>query len=163
MLEEVKEDTENWKDHVDHLRSDVEGIKSSLDEFITDFKTGKFSCVGHNVQELPTIGTGTPSCSRSSPAFEVPNFTSLIECKILSHTRELVGYGRKTQPGAVSTVHFHTLRKNEVRVLLDDIKVPEYPVWGGKQAHCENLEDVGKNGIMYWLDDLCPPIGDTDE
>ena len=163
MLQEVNADNESWKDHVDNLREEMEGVKSTLSDFVKNFESGKFVCVGHNSHALPSPNTATPSSPFTPPTSQVSSFSSMVECKILSHTGQVVGYGRKLPPGAVSSVHFHELGKREVKIVLDLIKVPEYPVWGGKQGSCETLGDVGNNGFLYWHDDFLPPIDDTNE
>ena len=157
MLQEVHTDHDDWREKVDSLKEEMEVVKSTVIEFVKDFKSEKFASSSHDIHTTctTTIASLTSTTPTSTPQFFSSN--ELIPCKILSYSGEICGYGRKTQLNVVPLVHGHCLKPREVRIILDKIKVHDCLLWGGKRASCSTLGDVGIGGFLYWNDDLLPP------
>ncbi|KAM7515607.1 hypothetical protein LguiA_005190 [Lonicera macranthoides] len=167
MLAEVKSKRDCCEEKVDKLAEEVDGLKGRFKQFIDEFRDGKFvSTATPNVRK----STYTDEAHTNENPLTAPPPTSLatpsqvgdegINCKILSYKREIVGYGRKSNFGAVTNVHDHILELREVKVVVDKILIPNHSLWGGQQGCATTLEDIGRGGIMYWHDDFFPPTDD---
>ena len=71
MLQEVNTVHNDWREKVDILKEEVEVLKSTVIDFVKEFKSGNFMCGGHNIHTTRTITVALPisATPTSTPRF----------------------------------------------------------------------------------------------
>ena len=71
MLQEVNTDHDDWREKVDILKEEVAVLKSTVIDFVKEFKSGNFMCGGHNIHTTRTITVALPisATPTSTPRF----------------------------------------------------------------------------------------------